>query len=66
MRSAEHQTAVRARAKLPDIGEVQVLSDEKTANNLSRRPNVRITITGNSFEQHGIDVVTESLQPLNK
>src|SRR5205814_9163826 len=56
----QHQTVMRARRKLPDVGEIQILRYEKSLCRLCRLPDVGVSLAAHSFHAQSVRVMTES------
>jgi len=62
----QHQAVVSARSKLPQIAEVQILSDEEPTGSLSRLPNVRVPAARKTLGADGIHIVPQRNQFLDE
>ena len=57
--SHEHQSVMRSRRELPDVGKIQILRDEKPLCALSRLPDVRISLSSEILLPNIVRIVTE-------
>src|SRR5260221_14634850 len=54
---------MRARSELPHVGEVEVVRHEESTFALSGGPDLRVTLTAETFSECGVDVEPESSKP---